>query len=308
MLNRSKLLFLFVLAAILLTATPSFADQHHEPPDVFRLVTAVRDEIDHLRWYMGRPELEESPPAVRNVSPHEVYFQAATLFAKADRLAFELTLEEALPPPEPTGHIVPADVYAMVEAARKRLAYVADYLRIENEAELPVREASRTPTDVFKSVVQANRQLNLMLEHRFSPSDVFRQVTVAISYADSILAAHAHVEPPLPSASPKPGMRPADVHRRLLRSFELVRRVGDKLGLRMLELDDWGDSPEDIRPSDVFDVASLLVAELAYIHKNTPGAKKPRRIVRVRGKFPSDVYQRVGVLERLLKQLLKKMP
>lgn len=62
----------------------------------------------------------------------------------------------------------------------------------------------------------------------------------------------------------------------------------------------WPDTPE---PSDVYDVASLVVAELACLHSRLPDAKPPREVYYVGRKFLSHVFQRAGTPDRQLVEL-----
>lgn len=147
------LLFATVLTtALLIPAGPCPAQTKElQPPDVFRLVTLANAKIEHLRWFMGRPKNVQAMPDVTNVSPHEVYFQATSLYTKADRLAFGFTFESLPMPQPPPGEIKPAHVYMVVEAALERLTVVADHLDTHKESVLPQRDPAKTPTDVFKA-------------------------------------------------------------------------------------------------------------------------------------------------------------
>ena len=53
-----------------------------------------------------------------------------------------------------------------------------------------------------------------------------------------------------------------------------------------------------IGPSDVYDLAALLVSELAHLHAQKTNALPPRRTFYPGRKLPSHVFQRVGVLSR----------
>lgn len=298
------LMGLFILC-LLLPAT-AHAQTQIEPPDVFRLITALTEEIEQIRWNTGAERNEQQAPEVTGVSPHEVFFQAMTLFEKAERLAFEKTHQSGPIPLQPSGEIKPLDVYAMLQAARSRiqaLGYTYDNFRA---AKLPARNHGKTPTDVFKAVVQANRQLNLMLERRFSPSDVFRQATMAGEYALSILTTFETQAPPPASPPRKLGKRPQDVFQLFLETYELVHNLGHNLGIEMLHLKQWTEGEYMIHPSDVYDVASIIVSELAYVQKQRPGTVKPRPVQRTYGKIPADVYQRVEVLNILLKEMVAR--
>ncbi len=279
------------------------------PPDVLARVATVRTELDELRFFMGRPESHQPELDVHGAAPREVYFQALTMFQKADRLCFEHTRERATPPRLPKGDIQPADVLNVVDVALTCVRRVKRKYEIETTSTPATRDDSKQPTDVFRSIVQANRQLNLMLERRYAPGDVFEQVTRSIGHTSRLLehfpdAATLHDEPKF-----QEGKRPADVYRRLLDCFKRIRSIAELSGLEMLELQIDDSQIEVAEPSDVYDIASLIVAELAYLHSVLPGAKPPRSVYYVGRKFPSHVFQRAGILagqlidlERLVKQ------
>lgn len=280
------------------------------PPDVFARVTLVRAELETIRYVMGRPKNPQSEIPVSEASPREVYFQALTLFRKADQLCFEHTRERAEEPPPPDRVPTSADVSQLVEAALDRIRKVKKELAIEQAVVAPIREATKQPTDVFRAIVQANRQLNLLLEKHFTPSDVFQQVTRGVACASRLLEEFPDV-----TAIPEPpefvaGKRPSDVYRRLLACFERIQTIARHSGEHVLQFKPDETQMLQAEPSDVYDVASLLVSELAYF--NSLAETKPARKAYYPGRrFPSHVYQRAGLLELQLKQLeslVKKNP
>lgn len=306
-LYHSLLSTLLVLAAVLLCSPPTHAADI-EPPDVYQLVQLTSAEIEHLRWFMGRPDNTQSPPKVSGVSPYEVYFQAITLYKKADRLAFEITLDNRPVPSPPAGQIEPKHVYSVVELALHRLRFVSATLETESHAAPEPREKGRTPTDVFKAIVQANRQLNLMLTRQFSPADVFEQVSTALGYADAILASLPHPPPP-PLPSPvQPGKQPRDAFLHLLSTYRLVAKITERFDRSMLTIHQWTDDEDNVLPGDVYDLASVLTSELDSIHKDISGAPPPTETPPRRVVFPSDVCQRVAVLETILREILARVP
>lgn len=283
----------------------SLAAAEVEPPDVFARVHLVRAELDSVRWYLGKPEIRQPEIRVSEVAPREVYFQALTLLRKANRLTFEQIREYAQEPETPEGELRPADVLKLVDMALKQIRDVKARRKIERPARPIQRDAGKTPTDVFKSIVQANRQLNLLLEQRMSPSDVYQQVTLCISYASSLLAPFdGDRRLPDPPAF-VPGKRPADVHGRLMECFDIVSEIGVQRGLKMLNLEEDRSMAEQAEPSDVLDLASLLVSELLHLHGNEPKATATRPAFFVGGKVPSDVFQRAGILKAQLQTLAR---
>lgn len=278
-----------------------------EPADVFRKVGVVREELKSITFVMGRPKNRQPSIKVKGAQPREVYFQARTLFRKAERLCFDITRRRKAEPALPKTTPRPADVLKLVDAALERLRLVKEKLKIDKKADVPARDADRSPNDVFIAIVDANRQLNLLLDRRFTPSDVFQQVTAAVGYASRLLESFDAGQPTVKAPKHVPGKRPADVYRRLVKCYERIRGIALRSRVRMLEFTPDEKQIAQAEPSDVYDVAALLVSELAYLHSRLPGAKPPRKAFYPGRKFPSHVFQRAGILERQLADLEKRV-
>jgi len=287
----------------ILCSSGASAGEDITPAEVFVRVGVMRKELESIRYVMGRPKNSEREISVVGARPREVFFQAITMFRKADRLCFEHVRERVEEPKPPEGEITPQDVYRVVEAAIDRIRRVKRELGVDTKVEPAPLDPSKTPSDVFRSAVQANRQLNLLLERQFAPSDVFQQVTVGVGYASRLLESFPNAEVMPPEPKFEDGKRPADVYRRLVTCFGVIREVAERADIEMLELEIDEEQIADARPSDVYDVASLLISELAYLHARLPDAQPPRPVYYVGRKFPSHVYQRVGILELQIEQL-----
>lgn len=278
-----------------------------EPADVFALVTRVKAEVELIRVEMGRPEESQSPVSVSDAAPREVYFQARTLFTKARRLDLELTHESGPLPAPPDTELTPAHVYSMVQAALAEIERCKSELGISRQVTAAPRDPTRTPTDVFREIVQVNRQLNTLLDRPFAPSDVYEQVTLAISYSASLLATFPGA-PRIPEAPVlERGKNPVDVLRLLLACFESVQKIARRSGVKILKLNEIHEEGHGVRPGDVYDVATLLVSELAYLHRRRAGTEPPIESYYPGRTFPSHVYQRAGILEAQLIQLLSRV-
>ncbi len=272
------------------------------PPDVFARVSLARAEIELIRFAMGKPKDERQEIGVTGVYPREVYFQAITMFHKANRLSFELIREVASIPEPPSTDIQPADVMAVLDAALNRIRLVGRKMKITTVNEELTPDASKTPTHVFRAIVQANRQLNLLLEERFAPADVFQEMTLAVGYAARLRACFPGGRIPEPPELVA-GKQPRDVYRKIIDCFVIIRDIAKVSNLETLELHTNDDHIGRVTPSDVYDIASLLVSELAYIHSKLKGSTPPRPAFYPGRKFPSHVHQRAGILERQLLEL-----
>ena len=275
------------------------------PADVLARAMLLQQELELIRFEMGKPKDSRKTRMATNAQSHEVYFQALTLFIKSDRLALELTGSTGLRPrPVSPSGIRPFHAWKMVNAAYHRILTVKEELGITDSFSEKLQDSTTTPTDVGRAIVEANRQINLLLERRFSPSDVYQQVGVAIRYAASLLGQFpgATLMPKGPSL--ERGKQPADVFLRLVECYGRLESIAHQSGIPILHLDSTAAKQVvldmEVRPSDVYDVATLLVSDLAYLHAQVRDARPPGIVPFPGRKFPSDVYQQAGILRAQL--------
>ena len=291
------------VAAILLGGTAPFVSaQTIDNPDVFALASEVADEVELIREVMGRP-FDDSPrlPA-SSVSQLEVYFQAQTLFRKVNQLAQEIAGETRVAaPPLPEDELQPADTLNVLSQAHEQVTAVKEALGIQTEVP-PVPPGTSSATGVFMTIIDLNRQLNLLLDQPIAPSDVFQQVTLAILYCAGILSNYGVEE--LPAPAPFDGYkRPGDVYALLLQEVDRVSQLSRRAGVSVLRLSATRNIPDDIEPGHVYDLARILVSSLAVLSDALnaqdvfPELEEPARI------FPTQVYERATILQSQLEQL-----
>ena len=293
---------LFAVVAAITTLHTDTNAQEIDNPLLFVLASEVAEEVELIREVMGRP-FDDSPrlPA-SNVSQLEAYFQAQTLFRKANQLAQENAGAPRLAaPPLPEAALRPADTHAVLLQAREQVRLVKDALGIETEVSAQPRGSSSV-TGVFMTIIDVNRQLNLLLDAPIAPSDVFDQVSLAVLYCAGILSKYGvnDVPPPAPFDGYK---RPGDVYALLLQAIDQVSDISRGAGVNMLRLSTARNIPDDIEPGHVYDIARILVATLATLADALDAEEvfidldQPERI------FPTQVYERATILQRQLVQL-----
>jgi hypothetical protein len=271
-----------------------------EPADVYVRVTLLRSEIDLIRSQLGKPANIQPPIQILNAAPREVFYQAVTLFRKVDRLSFELTRQSASIPQTPAESILPYHVREVIDQTIVRVKFMKEKLGIKSVADAKTRDPTITSTEVFQSIVQANRQVNLLLRKQLSPSDIYRQITLAVGYTARLRAIFPGRRiPQIPD--PEPDRTLPGVHQVLMQSFQIVRAIAKASDIKILELRD--ALHENVTLSDTYDIASLLVSELAFLHKQLEGMKPPRPVVYPGPKTPSQVYQRAMLLQVQLNEL-----
>ena len=300
--GRSWLLAIVAVAAMVYgieaqpIITASGAPETIAPPDVYVRTLLVRDELELIRLEMGKPKEARRELHVAQAESREVFFAALTLFHKVDRLSFDLTRERAELPEDPVGTIRQAHAMAVLDVVLAQLQRVKAILgSFESSREQP-RDPAVTPSDVVRSMIQANRQVNLLLDRQITPSDVFQQVTWAVGYAAQLRTRFPGTR--MPAAPPfERRKRPADVYYRLIECFARVRAIMAHTGFGVLT---FNQHPETITPNDTYDIASLMAFELRFLHAQANGVLLPPDPYDAGRKFPADVYQRAGLLEALL--------
>ncbi len=287
---------------LLTTASPAGSAPPIAPSDVHARVMLLQQDLELVRYEMGKPKRLEGGGRIAGVAPREVYFQALTLFRKANRLSFEHTREIVDDLPRPDGEIKPADVLAVVNNALGRIRQVQDKLGINHAVAPEAPDPSKTPDDVILAILQASQQLNLLLDQPFSPAEVYQQLTLAIGYTARLRAQFPGDRIPETPVF-ESGKRPSDVYRKLLNCFAIVRRIAGESNLSMLSLEVHEGNLANAIPSDVYDVATLLVSELTYLWEQLDDVPPPREAYYPGRRFPSHVYQRALLLERQLLEL-----
>lgn len=274
-------------------------------PQLDMVLDRVRAEVELLRFHMGKPLNVQAPPAVDDVQAHEAYLQAQNLFRKINGLARELIGAPRQTPPvaPPAEEIVVADVYQPLEASLEQVLALKAGLGISAEADTPRRTAARDLTSVYRATVQTNRQLNLITDSPFTAREVYEQISLAITYAGGILSAYPEIQS-IPETPPfEAGKSPDDVYRLLSTCLRLNRRIAQNVDFPLLRYD-----PRDFRrgealPSDVYDMATLLVSYVGHIATKLDAPEIYPEIAAPDLVFPAHAYQHAAVLREQLTQI-----
>ena len=291
------------------------------PADVLSRVELLRGEVALLRTYMGR--IAQPPPylQVEGALPREVYFQAANLYTRADTLLFQEIRTSATYTAGPEAdEIEPVDVFDYVDRALALVLQVKTAFGIEETVGETPSPDTATPSDVFNAIVYANAEIDRLLDRSASASDAYRQVTQAVHYAAALQVALTSSGLPSEPAF-EPNKTPADVEARFILCYELVRQVAAQRGIEMLSLatrltDDTDDvtapappgrprprGRRSLRGASGGDMLAIILAELAYMHSTLTDESDVIRATHPGRKVHSHVYQRAGLLERVLSAL-----
>ena len=237
----------------------------------------VLEELEALRLEMGRNRDARVPMHVRDASPREVFYHAQTVHRKADQLCVELGACSVSPPSaaEPA-RARPSDVLRLLDSTRERLAQARAQLHLEGDTtrpELPgplLPAVGKDASDVLSGCLLASRQLNVMLAHAFASREAHEQLIRALGLAERLLAFHGAELPPAPPLERR--KFPRDVFHLLWQTCEVLHQMLCDSGVTALEIhrEYVGE-----QPTDVYDLASLIVSELEYLVSFLPTKDGP---------------------------------
>lgn len=215
-------------------------------------------EVNLVRDELGRGEDHRPAFEATDAPPRACFFAALAVWNQTERLAAELGVGggRLAMPASPAGGILPGHVLEVIHGVLARVEEIKARLGVAERVPEPALDLDRQPGDVLATLVKTSRQLALLLERPFSPGDVFSVVALASTYASRLGG----------TAEPQEFARrkqPRHCYARLLACHnavaERIRARGDKaMTLKGV--------PTDVVPGDCYDLAHLVLCEVAYLH------------------------------------------
>ena len=281
--------------------------QEIKPADVLARVNFATQQLDLIRNKLDLLVVDILPVKIEYAQPREVYFQALAGYRRTSRFTFEqLRVFHPDPVTEYRSNATskrPYHVWLMVSRTSNQLSRIAAELNISTRVSETEADKETTPSDVYSALIGMNRQLDIMLTQPFSPSDVFQQVTLGVHYMARLLSRYPLLERIPAAPAYIENKQPSEVWLLLAECLEIIREIANLRDERLLTMDTGAFDANLIQPGDVYQFASLVVAELAFLHSIETGMSPVVPDVKVSNRVPSDVYQRVGLLHKQLQQL-----
>jgi hypothetical protein len=248
------------------------SDEPVTPEHTAARIEHVLADIEALRLEMGRARDARVPMQVRHAAPREVFYFAQTVHRKANQLCVELGAASVeAPRAGRQGRAEPADVLLVLDCVRERLAVARRQLQLEGdtvETDIPgplQPLAGKTPSDTMYGCLVASRQINTMLATAFVSRDGNGILMRSIAIAEALLRMHgAELPAPPPFERRK---SPRDVFQVLWETCQTFYRTLLSWGVKVVEVNR-GFVGED--PTDVFDLATLPLAELEFVASHFP--------------------------------------
>jgi hypothetical protein len=268
-----------------------------KPANCYARARRLLGEVALVRDELGRIEDTRQVPEIAGAQPRECYFEATAAWRKASALAAELGVltSHPLPPTPVLRDIKPGHVLQVLDGVLQTVSDVKERLGVGESVVEPGIEPSRQPSDVLATIIRINRELSRCLERPFTPTDVYETVALASTYA-TLLGATADLAPF------ERKRKPQHCYETLSSCLAVAADHISKKGEQALVA---RGTPADVVPGDVYDLAILVLGEMAFLHSLTPNAPTLQPFTPVgRGhRLPADVHQLARTLEKQLTSL-----
>ena len=291
--------------ALLLIGVLPVGAQEIDNRTIYLLANSIADDVELIREVMGRPYDDSPRLPASEVSLRELFLQTQTLFRKSNQLAEEAGVSGEQSPPGAPADLSRDDVYRTLELAAEQISLVKAAFGINEVIEPLRRETDISNTGIFMTIIDINRQLNLMLDETISAADVFQRIALVNIYAAGIVTHLMPGSPPPELPRIDGHMRPADIYELLLECIATVGRIAQKVeGADIMSLSARRNIPDDIEPGHVYDIAQILVADVATLAVAVDALDTPTLDLPVPELiFPTQAYQRATLLLEQLEQI-----
>ncbi len=244
---------------------------------------------------------------VTKAKPYEVNFIAKSVLNKAQRLCFTYTKSlGGHTPKSRLFHDKPVNVFRLLNQSMISIQFVKQ----ANEIKTRLNEeivADATPSDVYNKLLVNSRMISNLNTNKIKPSDVLAIVDeaygVAVALKQDILKSNYKLNTGVVNEVQYSDKSPQDVFYNLISLFDLITKyASDNLSKELLRLEPINVDRE-IEPSDVIDLASLVLAELTFL------ANSNSILLRGNSNFlyesdrevtPSTVYNRINEIYTIL--------
>lgn len=260
------------------------------------------NNLDRVQHFTGTVKPHPLDVGIRDPLPRDLYFQTRAIWEKTDAFLFEIKRRHG-PPRSSTATQPDLDRSRDdLEAASQMLWQIMEELKITPLQET-VTGGNISFSEVSNTLIELDRQLNLLLEQPISPSDVYQELTLAIGYTSRLLARYPNaIRIPVEPAF-EPGKQPKDVYRRLTECLHTLAAIFNTLKLPILTISPRTVDLETPQPNDTHLITILIVSQLTSLYEHFGIQKPPPQPLYPGVKFPTDNYQRAGLLLAQLQQL-----
>lgn len=281
------------------------AQDEVEPSHVFQVVEGINRYLTAFHTANLSQDADASSVfEARDRRPRHVLQKAREVLDKAYTLQSLLGQDPGDMPPMPAREVQPADVKQTVDRLHHCVASLAPEFGLAEEPEAPALQTGKTPSDVYRHLVRADRRLQALGVPAQVPNDVYALATAIRAEIQRIHAVRG-VDLAYEEVADDDNKRPAEVYGAAYEALRSLKRLADTR--EGYAIPGGVVLPERIEgqvdPGDVLKMMNMLLAEAASM-KVAVGGEKPARIPQdVAGKTPRDVYNVIATVGNMIDSL-----
>jgi hypothetical protein len=230
------------------------------PSNVFKYTEIIIEEINILNSVLTVNVETNEADYNDGKSPIHVYSKALEVLEKVAKVQKKLGINPITKVGEiPIKTVKPADVFILARKILTELRRIKTSLVIEKEVKNIILVAGKTPSDVYHNLWRASYMLDLLTQTPLNPSDVHRNV---LYIQDEIRLIAAKIRVPLSLQTPNIEVRrsPKNVAQQILMTLHKIVNLQKQLDMPTNPIPNI--SLVRIRPSDVYDLSNMALAEL----------------------------------------------
>jgi hypothetical protein len=276
--EHSLMLVCFFLLSQLYISSLAFADSSNTangldsldqeiyeiiPSNVFRYTELIIEEINILKSVLTMDVEAYEPDYSAGKSPIHVYSKGLEVLEKVARTQKKLGITPIIKVGEiPIKTINPADVFKLSKIILGELRNIKQHLFLNEKSKNIALVTGKVPSDVYHNFWKASYILDLLSKQPITPNDVHRNV---LYITDEIQLIGAKLKIPLSHQKPAIKLKktPKNITQQALLTLHKIANLQKQLDMKM------GFIPEislaRIRPSDVYDLSNIILAELVRI-------------------------------------------
>lgn len=269
--------------------------------DLYKQTIQIEAELEALRYYMGKPLIKEVPFQINEPQTSDLYFISLSIFEKANNLSFEFTRTLIDYPDVIFKNVQLKDVSDVLSNVLQRIMLIQSQLPIKLEHKPITLLSDVTPETLLNKLLLISRQLDILQDTPTQSTLVYEKLTEAIYLAGTLLDKIPNTTHYPTPQEYEAGKTNADVYQKAQVLYQESAKLLTTKKLPHSQLQ-FIKTPTIIA-NDTYDLISIIVANLSDIYSKIKNPQQPFPTIYPGRKFPSDVYQRLSILEQQIQQL-----
>ena len=299
---KHKILWLLIGVSLLFCNLGVAADK--TPSHVFQQTEDIISEVKLLRQALNANDFPLEPEYQLLKQSIHVYSKGLEVLTKVSRIQSKLGMQAVEVGTIPLVRVTPSQVFGLTQRILTELRRIKSNLGVSTSIQPAAFVGNKQPSHVYRNMWRASYMLDAMVK-AIKPSDVYGRGLYINNELD-IIAKHLQVSlDGIKEPRRKERIRPKQVAERVIRNYYNLSRLQDKLGMPKARIQ--GISLERIRPSDVYDLAGMLIAELVLIKVHLGITTVAVPTSPVDGKQPADVLVQMELAGKKIAQIQRQM-